>query len=109
MRNVIDLTEGARGTISCSQKRRADRHPRHHAPEEKHPFAVHLGSHARHHPGAGQTADRRRRCVSLSAGDNRGIPVTAEELAARMASAGFKGTGFRRYMFGTVAIHWGAK
>jgi demethylmenaquinone methyltransferase / 2-methoxy-6-polyprenyl-1,4-benzoquinol methylase len=35
--------------------------------------------------------------------------LTAEELAARMASAGFKGTGFRRYMFGTVAIHWGAK
>jgi demethylmenaquinone methyltransferase / 2-methoxy-6-polyprenyl-1,4-benzoquinol methylase len=35
--------------------------------------------------------------------------LTAEELVARMASAGFKGTGFRRYMFGTVAIHWGAK
>jgi demethylmenaquinone methyltransferase / 2-methoxy-6-polyprenyl-1,4-benzoquinol methylase len=35
--------------------------------------------------------------------------LTAEELAARMASVGFKKTGFRRYMFGTVAIHWGEK
>lgn len=35
--------------------------------------------------------------------------LTAEELAARMASAGFKMTGFRRYMFGTVAIHCGEK
>lgn len=35
--------------------------------------------------------------------------LTAEELAARMASAGFTRTGFRRYMFGTVAIHWGEK
>lgn len=35
--------------------------------------------------------------------------LTAEELAARMASVGFGKTGFRRYMFGTVAIHWGEK
>lgn len=35
--------------------------------------------------------------------------LTAEELAARMASIGFKMTGFRRHMFGTVAIHWAEK
>lgn len=35
--------------------------------------------------------------------------VTAEELAARMAKAGFKKIGFQRYMFGTIAIHWGEK
>lgn len=35
--------------------------------------------------------------------------LTAEELAARMASASFKMTGFRRHMFGTVAIHWAEK
>ena len=35
--------------------------------------------------------------------------LTAEELAARMASVGFKQVGFRRYMFGTVAIHWAEK
>lgn len=35
--------------------------------------------------------------------------VTAEELAARMAKAGFQNIGFQRYMFGTIAIHWGEK
>ena len=35
--------------------------------------------------------------------------VTAEEMAARMASAGFKQIGFKRLMFGTIAIHWGEK
>jgi demethylmenaquinone methyltransferase/2-methoxy-6-polyprenyl-1,4-benzoquinol methylase len=35
--------------------------------------------------------------------------LTAEDLAARMASAGFRNVGFRRYMFGTIAIHWGDK
>lgn len=35
--------------------------------------------------------------------------VTAEALAAHMAAAGFKNIGFRRIMFGTIAIHWGAK
>ncbi len=35
--------------------------------------------------------------------------VTAEEMAARMASVGFENIGFRRFMFGTVAIHWGEK
>lgn len=35
--------------------------------------------------------------------------VTAEEMAARMAKAGFKNIGFQRYMFGTIAIHWGEK
>ena len=35
--------------------------------------------------------------------------VTAEEMAARMAKAGFKKIGFQRFMFGTIAIHWGEK
>lgn len=35
--------------------------------------------------------------------------VTAEEMAARMAKAGFQKIGFQRYMFGTIAIHWGEK
>lgn len=35
--------------------------------------------------------------------------VTAEELAARMAAAGFKQIGYERLMFGTIAIHWGRK
>ena len=33
----------------------------------------------------------------------------AEELAARMTSAGFKNVHFKRLMFGTIAIHWGEK
>lgn len=35
--------------------------------------------------------------------------VTAEEMASRMAAAGFKKINFQRYMFGTIAIHWGQK
>lgn len=35
--------------------------------------------------------------------------VTAEELAARMAAAGFRQINFERLMFGTIAIHWGMK
>ena len=35
--------------------------------------------------------------------------VTAEDLAARMATAGFRRVGFRRLMFGTIAIYWGEK
>ena len=35
--------------------------------------------------------------------------VTAEDLAARMATAGFRRVGFRRLMFGTIAIHWGER
>jgi demethylmenaquinone methyltransferase/2-methoxy-6-polyprenyl-1,4-benzoquinol methylase len=35
--------------------------------------------------------------------------VTAEEMATRMAIAGFRKIGFERYMFGTIAIHWGEK
>jgi demethylmenaquinone methyltransferase / 2-methoxy-6-polyprenyl-1,4-benzoquinol methylase len=35
--------------------------------------------------------------------------VTAEEMAARMAAAGFKKIGYERFMFGTIAIHWGEK
>lgn len=35
--------------------------------------------------------------------------LTAEGLAERMLDAGFKQVGFRRLMFGTIAIHWGMK
>jgi demethylmenaquinone methyltransferase / 2-methoxy-6-polyprenyl-1,4-benzoquinol methylase len=35
--------------------------------------------------------------------------LDAEQLAARMVLMGFQGVGFRRLMFGTVAIHWGIK
>jgi demethylmenaquinone methyltransferase/2-methoxy-6-polyprenyl-1,4-benzoquinol methylase len=35
--------------------------------------------------------------------------VTAEELAARMAAVGFKKINYERFMFGTIAIHWGEK
>ena len=35
--------------------------------------------------------------------------VTAEEMTARMAAVGFKKINFQRYMFGTIAIHWGEK
>lgn len=35
--------------------------------------------------------------------------VTAENMASRMAAAGFKKLNYQRYMFGTIAIHWGEK
>ena len=35
--------------------------------------------------------------------------LTAEELAARMAAAGFMNVNFKRLMFGTIAIHHGEK
>ncbi len=35
--------------------------------------------------------------------------LTAEGLAGRMAAAGFEGIGFKRLMFGTIAMHWGEK
>jgi demethylmenaquinone methyltransferase/2-methoxy-6-polyprenyl-1,4-benzoquinol methylase len=35
--------------------------------------------------------------------------LTAEEMASRMAEAGFQKIGFQRFMFGTIAIHWGEK
>ena len=35
--------------------------------------------------------------------------LTAEQLAARMTAAGFKNVDFKRFMFGTIAIHWGEK
>ncbi|MBK8784136.1 MAG: ubiquinone/menaquinone biosynthesis methyltransferase [Anaerolineales bacterium] len=35
--------------------------------------------------------------------------LTAEQLASRMTAAGFKNVGFKRFMFGTIAIHWGEK
>jgi demethylmenaquinone methyltransferase/2-methoxy-6-polyprenyl-1,4-benzoquinol methylase len=35
--------------------------------------------------------------------------VTAENMAARMASIGFKRINYQRFMFGTIAIHWGKK
>ena len=35
--------------------------------------------------------------------------LSAEELMQKMKQAGFEGVGFRRFMFGTMAIHWGRK
>ncbi len=35
--------------------------------------------------------------------------LRAEELAVRMSDATFSGIGFKRVMFGTIAIHWGKK
>ena len=35
--------------------------------------------------------------------------LTAEQLASRMTAAGFKKVDFKRFMFGTIAIHWGEK
>ncbi len=35
--------------------------------------------------------------------------LPAETLAARMAETGFKEVGFKRLMFGVVALHWGQK
>ena len=35
--------------------------------------------------------------------------LTAEELASRMAVVGFKKVGYKRVMFGTIAIHWAEK
>lgn len=35
--------------------------------------------------------------------------VTAEEMVFNMAKVGFKEIGFQRFMFGTIAIHWGER
>jgi demethylmenaquinone methyltransferase / 2-methoxy-6-polyprenyl-1,4-benzoquinol methylase len=35
--------------------------------------------------------------------------LSAEELAARMSAAGFREIGYKRLMFGTIAMHWGQK
>jgi demethylmenaquinone methyltransferase/2-methoxy-6-polyprenyl-1,4-benzoquinol methylase len=35
--------------------------------------------------------------------------LTAEELASCMSSAGFQNVNYQRFMFGTIAIHWGEK
>jgi demethylmenaquinone methyltransferase/2-methoxy-6-polyprenyl-1,4-benzoquinol methylase len=35
--------------------------------------------------------------------------MLAEQLAARLATCGFREVGFRRLMLGTAAIHWGKK
>ena len=35
--------------------------------------------------------------------------LSAEQMAARLVQAGFHQVGFRRLMFGTMAIHWGVK
>jgi demethylmenaquinone methyltransferase / 2-methoxy-6-polyprenyl-1,4-benzoquinol methylase len=35
--------------------------------------------------------------------------LSAEELAARMTTVGFREIGYKRLMFGTIAMHWGQK
>lgn len=41
--------------------------------------------------------------------ESTGHFLTAEELAQRMEQVGFRQVGFRRLMFGVIAIHWGSK
>ena len=41
--------------------------------------------------------------------ETTGSFLEAEKLAAQMVQAGFREVGFRRLMFGTIAIHWGKK
>jgi demethylmenaquinone methyltransferase/2-methoxy-6-polyprenyl-1,4-benzoquinol methylase len=35
--------------------------------------------------------------------------LTAEDLASHMTSIGIRNVNYQRYMFGTIAIHWGEK
>jgi demethylmenaquinone methyltransferase/2-methoxy-6-polyprenyl-1,4-benzoquinol methylase len=35
--------------------------------------------------------------------------LAAEDLASRLAAAGFQNIRFQRFMFGTIAIHWAQK
>ncbi len=41
--------------------------------------------------------------------DSTAAFLTAEALAGHLRNAGFREVGFRRRMFGTMAIHWGRK
>lgn len=41
--------------------------------------------------------------------DSTAIFLSAEQLTVRMVMAGFQDVGFRRLIFGTIAIHWGSK
>lgn len=34
---------------------------------------------------------------------------SAQELAEQFSSAGFKDVGFKKFMFGTIGVHWGTK
>ena len=59
-------------------------------------------------PALGQLVTGEREAYTYLPESTAGF-LRAEQLAARMAVAGFREVGFRRLMFGTVAIHWGLK
>lgn len=59
-------------------------------------------------PALGQLVTGDREAYTYLPDSTAGF-LTAEQLAARMVFAGFRGVGFRRLMFDTVAIHWGMK
>ena len=59
-------------------------------------------------PALGQLVTGEREAYTYLPESTAGF-LRAEQLAARMVVAGFKEVGFRRLMFGTVAIHWGTK
>ena len=59
-------------------------------------------------PALGQLVTGEREAYTYLPDSTAGF-LSAEQLAARMVFAGFRGVGFRRLMFGTVAIHWGTK
>jgi demethylmenaquinone methyltransferase/2-methoxy-6-polyprenyl-1,4-benzoquinol methylase len=59
-------------------------------------------------PALGQLVTGEREAYTYLPDSTAGF-LSAEQLAARMVLAGFREVGFRRLMFGTVAIHWGVK
>ena len=59
-------------------------------------------------PALGQLVTGEREAYTYLPESTAGF-LRAEQLAARMAVVGFREVGFRRLMFGTVAIHWGMK
>jgi len=59
-------------------------------------------------PAIGQLVTGERDAYTYLPDSTAGF-LRAEQLAARMAFAGFRDVGFRRLMFGTVAVHWGTK
>jgi demethylmenaquinone methyltransferase/2-methoxy-6-polyprenyl-1,4-benzoquinol methylase len=59
-------------------------------------------------PALGEILTGQREAYTYLPDSTEGF-LEPERLAARFCSAGFVQVGFRRVMFGTVAIHWGLK